>query len=292
MNEPKDLFGVEDEPEVEEEEPEGLSVEGDEDDDDDNELSRKERRARRGRIHEALQEERSGHQKTREELAELKGRFSSLEQRLQSPPQPPPEDSIKKGIEQTYTEEDELRQEAEAVMRANNGEISAEQRKRFDQKHREILSRRNRLDTLAVMREAGIRPVDPSEGIQAQLRMKYSDVFANQRAEAWAKARWAQYRAQGYDESEELVDTVMRETRSAFKLGGKPQRVVSEAQRQKYVGVAGGGPGPRSGQRVVRMDADLKAIAEAKYPGLSPTAAHKKWAKEIGPGYLEDMEKA
>lgn len=268
----------------------------DEDDDDDDEdegekKSRKQKRKERGELFSALQQEREEKERLSREVSELRNNFSQFQQQSQNLFRQQQGDPIQEQIAQTWKEERELRAHATALH--NSEQLTDDTRKELDAKYEQLAQRRQELTTQKVMRDHNIRPVNPNEGVIASLRAKYSDVYANPQAEQYAKGRWQQLRAMGNQDSLELVDTVMNETREAFKLKQPSTSAPSSAMKSKYHGVPSGGlksGGDRSSSRKIPMTREMKMIAEEHYSHLNKLSAeekHRKWAKEIGPEWLK-----
>jgi hypothetical protein len=280
------------------EEPEDIPIRAkDEEDDEGVGESRDDKKRERPRLMKALEEQRELARKSSEEAAELRGaiqglQHSSMQARHSGTLQADP---IQQHITQTYDAENALRREAQAVYESaasGRSTITDQVRQDFDRRHQEITQRRSELTTMKVMRDNGVRPVDPAEGLQQAIRAQYADVYADKRAEAYVQARWSQYRATGHKDTPELLKHVMTETRAQFKLGGGPAIGTSNAMKQKYQGVAGGGPGRSTGgaSNSVRMTPDMKAMAETHYEhraDLNSRQKYELWAKEIGPKFVQ-----
>lgn len=286
------------------EEPEDISVDPDPEDDDDDGESRDDKKRQRPALRRALEEERELSRKTREELAELRGRMSQLgdqSMRVQHSGAPPV-DQIQAQIDATFQEESRLRREAQSIYDAaasgRGGQVTDDTRREFEQRYQQLTQRRQELTTAKVMRDHNIRPVDPSEGVRAAIQAQYADVYGNPQAAQYVGGLWQQYRAEGHKDTPELLKLVMGKTRERFKLKGPNGNLEpsSEARKNKYRSASsGGGAGGSAGQRqsnTVRMTPEMKGIAEAHYEhrqDLSQRQKHELWAKKIGPSFLKTL---
>lgn len=309
-----DLFGIEEETdemrgaderalkdirEDNPEEPEDIGLDDFEmpEEDEEERPSRKDKKAQRPGLMEALEKERSKSAEMAERLSRLEGyaQAVSMQARHSGAPTQPQQDQIQTQIDKSYSDEDSLKKEAEAVYAQasmGNRTITEADQEGFKKRYQEITQRRAELTSMKVMRDNGIRPSNPAEGIQAAIQAQYPDVYGHQQASNYVRGRWQQYRALGYHDTPQLLATVMKEARQQFKLS-PPNSPISEQRRQKYTGSAGAGGStgnrPQS-SNTVRMTPDMKSIAEEHYSHRQNLTAHQKhqlWAKEIGPEFLK-----
>ncbi len=143
---------------------------------------------------------------------------------------------------------------------------------------------------MAVVAERAMARTIP-EIKQATSRQKwedrYPDVYHNPRAYQFAEATRNRRLALGEQETVELVEEVMEETRTALKLGPKKGPTANERARMSGVSSSssGGGGSPSGG---VQMTKELRRMATALYSDLPEEEAVRKWANTAGKQLRKD----
>jgi hypothetical protein len=119
---------------------------------------------------------------------------------------------------------------------------------------------------------------------------RYPDVYSNPRAYQFAEATRNRRLALGEQETVELVEEVMEETRTALKLGPKKGPTANERARMSGVSSSGSGGGNGATGGGIQMTKELRAMALSVYRGepgpdgkpMTEEQAIKKWADTAG----------
>lgn len=161
----------------------------------------------------------------------------------------------------------------------NAGTIDDERTKYYEQVSHEIET--EKANTLVEKALASKMPLIRQEQAQQVWKQKYQDVYDDPRAYQYANATYERRKAVGEPVTNDLIDEVMTEARTVFKLGKKAPPSASEKARMSGMPSSGsGGGGAPSGG--VQMTKDLRRMATALYSDLPEEEAVKKWAN--GPG--------
>lgn len=211
---------------------------------------------------------------TRAELERLKGYVAAQPQ--QRPQNDDGKDPYQRRLDAVYDKQSQAYTAAQAEIAA--GTFTAERQKHYETVAREVESEKTRIHTEQVMAER----VPQERAVQAQQvwRQKYPDVYGNQQAYNYAQATWQRRLALGEAQTPELVDEVMTETLSTFKLGKRPPPSTSERSRMSGLPSAGGGGATRAAG--VQMTPALRRMAIAAHPDLPEEQAVKKWVDSTG----------
>lgn len=117
--------------------------------------------------------------------------------------------------------------------------------------------------------------------MEAQLRAKYADVYAQPEALAFANALSVKYANEGKS-GPDAVDAVMQETRKRLGIGRQANGHSYDIDAQRFAGVPMGAAPMRGGATSYRMSAAEQKMAHAQYPKDAPDVAEKKWAEKTG----------
>jgi hypothetical protein len=132
------------------------------------------------------------------------------------------------------------------------------------------------------IRETHTAPQRAREEKGRMLAQRAPDVYANERALAYAAGEFQKRLAMGEADTTELHDLVCEEARQVV-LGKRP--APDAAQRQRASGM-GGGARPAGGSAPVKLSmpkgSPLYNLARAAYPNDEPGVACQKWANKNG----------
>lgn len=263
------------------------------DDEDSPTASPEERRTRRQRRQERLQkmlqegeanaakvkelEEREN--KTSRELAELRGMLAAqhqLQQRIAANDNG--KDPWEQRLDAVYARQKEAYDSAQAELRAGN--LSPERQAHYERIAREIETEKTRIHTeRAVAQDRETRRVEQAQQVWVQ---KYPEVYNNPKAFAYAQATWQQRQALGEQPTNQLVEEVMNDAITRFKLGGKAAPTASDRARLSGIPSSGSsGNRPATG---INFDSNpaLKRMALAAHSDLPEAEALKKWTNSTG----------
>lgn len=215
-------------------------------------------------------------QKRERELAELRGMVHATAQ--MNRPANDNVDPYEQHLAEVYGRQTEAYNAAQAEIKA--GTFTADR-----QKHWEGVAQRIESDKMRIHTERAIRqhiPQQRAESAQQVWVQKYPEVYQNPKAFQFAKATWERRLALGEQTTNSLVDEVMGETMTQFKLGSKPAPSASEKNRLSGVPSSGGG-GSSRGSGTPAMNPQLRSMALARYGSeMSEEDAIKKWQAGIG----------
>lgn len=159
------------------------------------------------------------------------------------------------------------------------GTIDEKRTKYYEQVSHEIET--EKANTLVEKALAQRMPAIRQEQAQQVWTQKYPEVYRDPKAFQYAEATFKRRQALGDSVTNELVDEIMTETMTQFRLGKKSAPSASEKARMSGMPSSGsGGGGAPSGG--VQMTKDLRRMATALYSDLPEEEAVKKWAN--GPG--------
>jgi hypothetical protein len=217
----------------------------------------------------------------REELAELRGRVSQATT-ASAAGVPPGKDRYDLALDEVYEKQTEAYNAAQAEIKA--GTWSPERQRHYEKIARDVETAKSRIHT---QRELDARSQSQrAEQAQQIWVQKYPEVYGDPRAYQYAEATFRRKQAllgQGEKVTNELVDEVMNETMTTFKLGKRQAPSVSEKARLSGMpSTGGGGSGGSSNSGAVTMTPQLRRIAIARYSELPEAEAIKKWANTEG----------
>lgn len=249
-----------------------------------------ERRTRKQKRQERLQGILQQGRKTAEELeaekksnAELRERLARLEGVVVATQNQPRQQAPADGKDEFERELDEIYQLQQNAYQAAQAEVKAgtfdEKRQRYYEGiARDIEARKSTVHTRRVL--AQTEPVRQQNQAQQVWVQKYPDVYQNPRAFQYAQARAQQRLALGESITADVVDEIMNETKTQFKLGPKP--APSQSERSKLSGHASSGGGGGRSPEGVTLTKELRQMALAAYDHLPEAEAIKAWTNKTG----------
>jgi hypothetical protein len=251
--------------------------------------SLEERRTRKQKRQERLQGILQQGKKTAEELdaekksnAELRERLARLEGVVvanQNRPAPVAGDGkteFERELDQIYQDQQNAYQAAQAEVAA--GKFDEKRQRYYEGIARDIETRKTRVHTRQAMAEQ--EPIRQQSQAQQIYVQKYPEVYQNQRAFAYAQGRAQQRMALGEQITNSVVDEIMNETMTQFKLGSRP--APTQSDRAKLSGVSASGSGGGRGDGGITLSKELRQMALAAYDGLPEEEAIKKWTNKTG----------
>lgn len=125
--------------------------------------------------------------------------------------------------------------------------------------------------------------------MRAAIRARHQDVYSNPKAVLYAEGEFRKLRALGKADSRDTLDEAMNSARRAFRMGGQPE--PSASQRSKFAGAPRGYGGGEREPGVVKMTAELRRMANAKYSHIKDEEKrYKLWANREGRSLLNDKD--
>lgn len=245
--------------------------------DDSKRQARRERRAERQNQFKQLQEE----------VARLRAERQAPppQQYYQQPPQPQV-NPVQARLNQITERTKSLRNEYEAMHQA--GRMTPELEEKYQQQAVEL-----RRAEMAVISQAAAPQINEQELIQKaawhRFRAENQDIFSNGKAEQWAWAKYYQNIAEGQQDTMEMVNRVLKETRARFGLGGSPAPDQATRQRLSGVSARGSGQVTQSSGEIV-MGPHEKRMAKIAFSGklgkdgkpLTEAQIYQHWANTVG----------
>lgn len=246
---------------------------------------------KRNRYREA-QEAREAAERTaeaaRRETQEIRARLDQLQGYVAGAVRPQQSDPLRTALDANYQAEKDLVEEANRLHATDPAAAKAKQDAWTD-RLKQINLDRARIQQHLVAREDAPRQrqeqvADQKRQLYNNLAVQYPDVFGvpEGRAVKWAEIRYEQLKAEGHPESMDTVHRAIADARRQFRLSGG-RTPPTEREKARFVGA------PRSaavsktptGQTKVVLTADMRAMAQARYPKLDPAEAHKKFARDV-----------
>lgn len=212
------------------------------------------------------------------ELAELRGYLAANQNAANQNARGSEKDEYETALDAVYLKQQEAYKAAQAEIKA--GTFDDKRSEHYERVAREIEAEKSRIHTRRELaaREGSRRA---EQGQQVWIS-KYPDVYRDQRAYAYAEATFKQRVALGEQVTNDLVDNVMEETMTRFRLGPKKAPTASEKSRMSGVSAAGGGGSSGKESSGITMTPALTRIAVAAYSDLPEAEAIKRWVN--GPG--------
>lgn len=245
--------------------------------------TRKERRQARlqGLIQQGKKnaEELEAEKKTSAELRERLARLEGVVIASQSRPAPPPadgKDEFERELDDIYKQQSDAYTAAQAEVKA--GTFNEARQRHYEGVARDIETRKANVHLRRMM--AQTEPARQQNQAQQVWVQKYPEVYQNPRAFQYAQAKAQQRMAIGENITADVVDEIMNETRTTFKLGGKPPPTQSE--RAKFSGTPASGSGGGRGEGGLTLTKELRQMAIAAYDHLPEDEAIKKWTQKTG----------
>jgi hypothetical protein len=220
-------------------------------------------------------------EKMRLEAKETAARLARLEGYVTAvvPQQPAGPDAYQLALDAVYRKQAEAYNMAQAEIAAKT--FTEERGKYYERVAREVETEKARILTRQEMdRDRAGNEARQAQQVWAQ---KYPEVYDNTRPEIYqyAEATFKRRAALGEKVTKDVVDEIMQETMTTFKVG--PKRAPGATERQRMSGIAssgssGGGP-PTGGIVPTPM---IRKMATALFSDVSEEEAVKKWIN--GPG--------
>lgn len=258
-------------------------------DDDKPSASPEERKTRRERRQARLQGIIQQGQKNAEELASEKKQNAELRERLarlegvviasQSQPRQAPadgKDEFERELDDIYKKQSDAYTAAQAEVKA--GTFDEKRQRHYENVAREIESQKADVHLRRMM--ARTEPMRQQNQAQQVWVQKYPEVYQNQRAFQYAQGRAQQRLAMGENITAQVVDEIMTETMTTFKIGAKP--APSQSERAKFSGMPASGGGGGRGDSGITLTKELRQMAIAAYDHLPEEEAIKKWTNKTG----------
>lgn len=222
---------------------------------------------------EELEGEKKANAELRERLARLEGVVIANQ-----PRQAPSDGRTELDLELDQIYADQQAAYAAAQAEVKSGSFSESRQKYYEGVARDIETRKTRAHTRAAMAE--VEPVREQRQAQQIWVQKYPDVYKNPRAFQYAQGRYAQRAAMGEAITNGVVDEIMSETMTQFKMGARPAPTQSE--RAKLSGVSSSGSGGTRGDGGITLTPAIRQMAIAAYEGLPEDEAIKRWTNKTG----------
>lgn len=232
-------------------------------------------------------ERRASRQSARERLAAAEAREQVLREQLAERNRPAPGTrqepvantrEVDQRIRATYSELERL--EADYIRAQNDKTLTPAREAEMRERAMELEVQKISLAT--ERREIQTAPQRQQQELTRQLQRENQDVYGNQRALQYAAGRVNQLIAMGRQDSRELHDEVMVETRRVV-LGVREKPGAIEKQRA--TGMSGGQrtAAPQAGKTIpMPKGSHYYKMAVSMYPDLDAGAACQKWAQTVG----------
>ena len=218
----------------------------------------------------------------REEQAELKGQLAALQARANQPPPPPSDgkDPYERELDAIYERQQEAYTAAQAEIKA--GTFDEKRQRHYEKIARDIETSKNKV--FVRQQIDAERHSQRAEQAQQVWVQKYPEVYRDQRAYQFAEATFRRRQAlmaPGENVTNAMVDEVMQEAMTQFKLGGRAAPTQSERQRMSGI-PSSGANGGNSGPPGIKLTPELRRMAIAAHSELSEEEAVKKWVNTTG----------
>lgn len=208
------------------------------------------------------------------ELAELRARVT------QPPPVAAPpsgKDPFEERLDAVYERQGNAYTAAQAEIKA--GTWNEERQRYYERLAREIEAEKTQIHIdRGLHRDAQNRR---AENAQQHYINKYPEVYRDQRAYKFAEATFNRRLALGEAPTNDMLDEVMREAITTFKLGPKTAPSASEKSRLSGVSAGGNSGGGRPSDGIT-LTPELRRMAIAAYSDLPEADAIKKWVNGSG----------
>lgn len=215
----------------------------------------------------------------RKEKAELRERLARLEGQVSAQRQPRGDgkDEFTRELDNIYELQQNAYRAAQAEVKA--GTFDDKRQRYYEDIARDIESRKTEVHTRRVLAQTeGNRQQSQAQQVWVQ---KYPDVYKNQNAFQYAQGRAQMRVAQGEQITPQVVDEIMAETMTTFKMGPKPAPSQSERAKLSGMPASGGGGGGR-GDGGITLTPELRRMAVAAYDHLPEAEAIKAWTNKTG----------
>lgn len=250
--------------------------------------SRSEKRQNRYR---AAQEARTAAEKRAEEAerreSQTREMLLNIQRQMQQPQQPQQQkpDPLDEELNSVFKEQDLLFRD----YNARAAQMTAAEHEEYANKVRALQRRLLVTGARLGMREEGInRQPDPRQlhamMVAQRLKDDHDDLMSDQQRQMHFDGVWRQLRAEGKPDNWNTINEAAEISRRRFGLPSKNKQAPSDSYKRKLSGATrGGGAGAGDSPRVVTMNKQHRAMADASYRHIKdPTERYKRWA--AGPG--------
>jgi hypothetical protein len=225
---------------------------------------------------EELEAEKKSNAELRERLARLEGVVVATQQQPRQTAPADGKDEFERELDEIYALQQNAYQAAQAEVQA--GKFDEKRQRYYEGIARDIEARKTTVHTRRVLAQTeGTRQQNQAQQVWVQ---KYPDVYRNQNAFQYAQGKAQQRLALGETITPQVVDEIMTETMTTFKLGAKPAPTQSERSKLSGISASGGGGG-RSDAGVALTPA-MRQMALAAYDHLPEAEAIKAWTNKTG----------
>jgi hypothetical protein len=215
-------------------------------------------------------------QQRERELAELRGMVTATRQ--QAAPPADGKDEFDRRLDAVYDKQRSAYTSAQAEIKS--GAWNDERQRHYEGVAREIESEKSRIHAERVI--ASREPARQQEQARNLWVQRYPEVYGDQNAYQYAEATFRRRAALGEKVTNALVDEVMNEAITQFRLRPKPGPSANDRARFSGVPSSGSGGGSRSDAAGIQMTPELRRIATAAYSDLPEDEAIKKWVGKTG----------
>lgn len=212
----------------------------------------------------------------------LERELAELRARVYQPPPPPSsgKDPYEAELDAIYEKQQEAYTAAQAEIKA--GTFDEKRQKHYERVARDIETSKSTVLTKRLLDQQ--RAEARAEQAQQVWVQKYPEVYRDQRAYQFAEATFRRRQAMmgpGENVTNAMVDEVMQEAMTQFKLGGRAAPTQSERQRMSGI-PSSGANGGNSGPPGIKMTPEFKRMAIAAYSELPEEEAIKRWVNSTG----------
>jgi hypothetical protein len=226
---------------------------------------------------EELEAERKRNVELSERLARLEGAVVAT-QSQQRQASADGKDEFERELDAIYEEQQNAYRAAQAEVKA--GTFDDKRQAHYENIARSIESRKTTVHTRRVLAQTeGQRQQNQAQQVWVQ---KYPEVYRNNNAFQFAQAKAQQRLALGESITPQVVDEIMAETMTTFKIGARPAPTQSERARLSGMPASGGGGGGGGSGGGITLTPALKQMAIAAYDHLPEADAIKAWTNKTG----------
>ncbi len=224
---------------------------------------------------EELEAERKEKAELRERIARLEGAVvAGQHQQRQAPADG--KDEFERELDDIYQQQQNAYQAAQAEVKA--GTFDAKRQAYYEGIARDIETRKTTVHTRRVLAQTeGARQQNSAQQVWVQ---KYPDVYRHNNAFQYAQAKAQQRLSLGEQITPQVVDEIMAETMTTFKLGSRPAPTQSDRAKLSGMPASGGGGSGRSAG--ITLTPELRRMAVAAYDHLPEEEAIKAWTNKTG----------
>jgi len=228
------------------------------------------------RAKEELEAERKEKAELRERLARLEGVVSAGQRQPQRPADG--KDDYTRELDSIYEQQQNAYKAAQAEVKS--GTFDEKRQRYYEDIARDIEARKTEVHTRRVLAQTeGSRQQNQAQQVWVQ---KYPDVYRNQNAFQYAQGRAQQRLALGEQITPQVVDEIMTETMTTFKMGPRPAPSQSDRAKLSGMPASGGGGGGGRGDGGITLTPELRRMAVAAYDHLPEAEAIKAWTNKTG----------